>query len=125
VGGESAVLRKLLLIVCVLPREYSSGPKRRTELVLSAWLGGAITTRMHRSRESHTGLRRRYRSCESPSWVLKGSSRQGRKYLSKGPPKANVDRVEYIREVDGPEKSVVEELLGGNHKGDFEIRRHH
>jgi hypothetical protein len=32
--------------------------------------------------------------------------------------------VEYIREIDGPEKQVVDELIGGNNKGEFEVRRH-
>ncbi|KAG7553565.1 hypothetical protein FFLO_02997 [Filobasidium floriforme] len=47
-----------------------------------------------------------------------------RKYLAEGPSAASVERVEYIREVDGPEKQVVDELIDGNNKGEFEVRRH-
>lgn len=47
-----------------------------------------------------------------------------RKYLAKGPSAASVKRVEYIREVDGPEDKVVEQLMGDQHKGGFEVRRH-
>ena len=72
----------------------------------------------------------RFRSCEYHNFIPLDPLRSlihvasSRKYLTKGPPAASVERVEYIREVDGPDDSVIKELIGGAHKGGFEVRRH-